>query len=134
MALLFAMKSHMFHRTTSIYFSFIVYTSWDSYLIKCRKLIIFQKQPPEVFYTKVVLKNIANFTRKDKCRSLFFNKLASLRTASLLKEGLWRRCFPINFEKFWRTPFLHNTPWRLLLVINWRNSMFSTKNQGEITL
>ena len=31
------------------------------------------------------------------------------------KKTLWRRCFPVNFEKFLRTPFLHNTSGRLLL-------------------
>ena len=27
----------------------------------------------------------------------------------------WHRCFPMNFEKFLRTPFLKNTSWRMLL-------------------
>ena len=30
-----------------------------------------QKQPPEVFYKKGVLKNLVNCTRKHLCRSLF---------------------------------------------------------------
>ena len=29
--------------------------------------------------------------------------------ATLLKKRLWRRCFPVNFAKFLRTPFLKNT-------------------------
>ena len=29
----------------------------------------------------------------------------SLRPATLLKKRLWRRCFPVNFAKFLRTPF-----------------------------
>ena len=37
---------------------------------------------------------------------LFFNKVTGLRAATLLKKGLWHRCFPVNFEKFLRTPFL----------------------------
>ena len=32
-----------------------------------------------------------------------------------LKKSLWHRCFPVNFAKFLRTPFLQNTPGRLLL-------------------
>ena len=36
-----------------------------------------QKQPPEVFYKKIVLKNFRKFTGKHLCQSLFFNKLAS---------------------------------------------------------
>ena len=39
----------------------------------------------------------------------------SLRPATLLKNRLWHRCFPVNFKKFLRTPFLQNTSGRLLL-------------------
>ena len=49
------------------------------------------------------------------CQSLFFNKVAGLRPATLFKKRLWRRCFPVNFVKFLRTPFLQNTSGRLLL-------------------
>ena len=38
-----------------------------------------QKQPPEVFYKKLVLKKFAKFTVKYLCQSLFFNKVAGLR-------------------------------------------------------
>ena len=38
-----------------------------------------------------------------------------MRPATLLKKRLWRRCFPVNFVKFLRTPFLQNTSGRLLL-------------------
>ena len=36
-----------------------------------------QKQLPEVFYKKGVLRNFAKFTGKHLCQSLFFNKVAS---------------------------------------------------------
>ena len=49
------------------------------------------------------------------CQSLFFNKDAVLRSATLLKIRLWYRCFPVNFAKFLRTPFVRNTSERLLL-------------------
>ena len=49
-----------------------------------------QKQPPEVFYKKGVLKNFAKFC---------------LRSATLLKKRLWHRCFPVNFANFLRAPF-----------------------------
>ena len=55
-----------------------------------------------VLYKKGVLKNFANFTGKHLCQSLFFNKV---RPGTLLKRGLWHRCFPVNFAKFLRTPF-----------------------------
>ena len=54
-----------------------------------------------------VLRNFAKFTGKQLCQSLFFNKVAGrLRPTTLLKKRLWHRCFPVNFEKFLRTPFL----------------------------
>ena len=41
-----------------------------------------------------------------------------LRTATLLKKRLWYRCFPVNFEKFLRTPFFtEGLPWLLLYEI-----------------
>ena len=36
----------------------------------------------------------------------------------ILKYRLWHRCFPVNFVKFLRTPFLQNTSGRLLLKIS----------------
>ena len=35
-----------------------------------------QKQPPEVFHKKGVLRNFAKFTGKRLCQSLFFKKVA----------------------------------------------------------
>ena len=54
---------------------------------------------------KGVLRNFTKFTGKHLCQSLFFNKVAGLRPATLLKKRLWHRCFPMNFAKFLRTPF-----------------------------
>ena len=39
-----------------------------------------------------------------------------LRPAALLKKRLLHRCFPVNFAKYLRTPFLQNTFGRLLLL------------------
>ena len=62
-----------------------------------------QKQPPEVFCKRGVLRNFAKFTGKHLFQRLFFNK-----------ESL-AQVFPVNFAKFLRTPFLQNTSGRLLL-------------------
>ena len=59
----------------------------------------FQKQPPEVFCKKSVLRNFAKFTGKHLCQSLFFNNVTDLRPAALLKKRLWYRCFPVDFAK-----------------------------------
>ena len=68
-----------------------------------------------MLYKKSVLRNFTKFTGKHLCQSFFFNKVAGLRPATLLKKRLWHRCFPVNFVKFLRTPFLQNTSGRLLL-------------------
>ena len=60
----------------------------------------------EVFYKKDVLKNFTKVTRKQLCQSLFFNKVAGLRAATLLKKRLWHSCFTVTFVKLSRTPFL----------------------------
>ena len=61
---------------------------------------------PEVFCKKDVLKNFAKFTGKHRCQSLFSNKVAGFRPATLLKKGLRHRCFSVNFAKILRTSFL----------------------------
>ena len=50
---------------------------------------------------KGVLRKFAKFTGKHLCQSFFFNKVAGLRPATLLKKKLWHRCFPeaCNFIK-----------------------------------
>ena len=63
------------------------------------------KQPPDVFCTKSVLKNVAKFTGKHLCQSLFLIKLQAWPT-TLLKKRLWNRCFPVNFATFLRTSLL----------------------------
>ena len=56
---------------------------------------------------KGALRNFANFTGKHLCQSL------------------WLRWFPVDFEKFFRTPFSQNTSGRLLLK---RFKEFSIQN------
>ena len=68
-----------------------------------------------MFCKNCVLRNFSKFTGKNLCQSLFFNKVASLRAATLLKKKFWQRYFPVIFEKFLRTPFLQNTSGQLLL-------------------
>ena len=63
---------------------------------------------------KGVLRNFPKFTRKHLCLSPFLNTFTGLRPAALFKKRLWHRCFPVNFVKFLRTPFLQNTSGQLL--------------------
>ena len=66
---------------------------------------------------KDVLKNFANFTGKYLCQSFFLIKLWT-SACNFVKKRLWHRCFPNNFAKFLRVPFLQNTSGRLLLVFH----------------
>ena len=68
---------------------------------------------------KSVLRNFAKSARKPRCQSVFFNKVAGLRPATLLKKRLWHRLFPVNLTKFLGSPFLQNTSGGLLLLYHW---------------
>ena len=47
-----------------------------------------QKQPPEVFSGKRVLRNFAKITGKHLCKGLAFGKVEGLSPATLLKKRL----------------------------------------------
>ena len=49
---------------------------------------VFQKQPSEVFCKKRCSEELRKIYGKNLCQSLFFNKFAGLRAATLLKETL----------------------------------------------
>ena len=53
---------------------------------------------------KGVLRNFTKFTGKRLSQSLFFDKVAGMRPATLFKKRLWHMSFPVNFAKFLRTP------------------------------
>ena len=62
--------------------------------------------------------------RKTPVQESLFNKVAGLRSATLLKKRLWRKCFPVNFVKFLRTPFFIERLWWLLLNIQNTSNKF----------
>ena len=74
-----------------------------------------QKQTPEVFLKKGILKNFTKLTGKHLCQSHFLNMGASRRPATLLKKRLWHGCFSVNFAKFLRAPILQSTSGWLVL-------------------
>ena len=69
-----------------------------------------QKQPPEVFGKKGVLKHCAIFTGKHLCWSLF-----GVFGDNSLKKRLKYRYFPVNITKFFKKTFLRNICERLHL-------------------
>ena len=66
-------------------------------------------------------------------QKLEWMELDDVEPAILLKQRLWYRCFPVNFVKFLRTPFLQNTCGRLPLKGIMRVYMF-LKNLRQMFL
>ena len=66
-----------------------------------------QKQPPEVFYRKSVLKNPTKFTRKHLCQRVFFNKVAGLRpqASNVIKKEALTKVFSCEFCEISRNIF-----------------------------
>ena len=59
---------------------------------------LIQKQPPEVFFEKSLLKHFAIFIDKLPCRSIF---LISCRSSgNFNKKRLQHRYFPVNISKY----------------------------------
>ena len=65
---------------------------------------------PEVFYKKGVVKNFAKFTGKHLCQSLFFNKVAGLNPATLLKKETLEQVFSCEFCEISQNIFSYRTP------------------------
>ena len=55
--------------------------------------------------TKGVLNIFAKFTGKHLSQNDFFNKVAGVRPATLLKERLWYRCFSYEFCKTFKSTY-----------------------------
>ena len=75
--------------------------------------VIMHKHP----YEKGVTRSFAKFARQHLWQSLFFDKIRCCRSATSLKTRLQHRCFPVNFVKFVKTPFLQIATERMLLNI-----------------
>ena len=100
----------------------MIHISWDEPGLVF-ELFMFRTSHRRCSLRKGVLRNLEKFTGKNLCQSLFFYEVAGLRPVTLLKKKLWHRCYPVNFAKFLKTPFLQNTSGRLLLKINIRRSL-----------
>ena len=75
-----------------------------------------QKQPPEVFCKKGVLKKFTNFTRKQLYWSLFPMKVQAW-LYNFFKKRLQHRCFLLKLTKFLKTLIINNICERLLLSV-----------------
>ena len=73
---------------------------------------------------KVVLEISQNSQESTCARDSFLIKLQAW-PSTLLKKSLWHRCFPVNYAKFLRTPFLQNSSGGCFckLQVNEKNSL-----------
>ena len=69
----------------------------------------------QMFYKKVVLKNVEKLTRKQLCRSLFLNRVAGLQPESLWKKRFCQKCFLVRSSIFFRIAFCWTPNARLVL-------------------
>ena len=93
-----------------------IHSIWKMYEWVTNGKLMFQKcyrsSRPEVFCKKGVLKNLAKFTGKHQCQSLFFNKVAGL-----IKKETLAQVFSREFAKYLRTTFFIEHIWSLLLCL-----------------
>ena len=95
---------------------------------------IFRSSHQRCSVKQYVLRNFAKLTGKHLCQSLFFNKVAGLRPATLLKKRLLHRCFPVNFAKFLKIPFSQKTSGRLLLYFEKNTLTYLRKNSRLMSI
>ena len=105
--------AHMHSSTLGLIFASVMTALWWLELLAMGRLKIRppiplffqpQKQSPEVFCKKDVLRNSAKFTGKHLCQSLFFNKIADLACNFVKKETL-AQVFSCEFCKISRNTF-----------------------------
>ena len=94
-----------------------IYFSTNKYCMKCI-MTNDRSSRPEVFCKKGGLTNSAKFIGRHLCQSLF---LIKLQASGFIKKKDWHRCFPANFAKFLRTPFL--TKHLRWLLLKWLSCM-----------
>ena len=97
------------------HFLFLVFKSllcfllcFINYLTQIAPLFFFSEAVTQRCFVKKVLLEISQNSQENACGRASF---ADLR----LKKRLWYRCFPVNFVKFLRAPFLTEHLWRLPL-------------------
>ena len=68
--------------------------------------ILVRSNRPVVFCKKVFLNILQNSKENTCARASFLIKLQASGLRPLLKKRLWLRCFPVDFVKFLKTPYL----------------------------
>ena len=83
--------------TFSVLLCVLLNMFWEQKLISWNEqnisVVICRSSRPKVFYKKGVLRNFAKFTGKHLRESLYFNKVAGLRSANVCLQGSKRPIF-----------------------------------------
>ena len=93
--------------TTTSFWTWTCFQELRKYLQQSMPLNYIQKPPPpkpvvrKCSVKKVFLKKLEKFTGKHFCQNLLFT------TATLLKNWLRHKSYPLNYEKFLRAPLIH---------------------------
>ena len=66
--------------------------------------------------SKQVFLKVSKFHRKTAVVKRLFDKVADHQTGSFIKRRLQRKCFPVKFAKFLKSPFLQNSSGGWLLL------------------
>ena len=69
----------------------------------------FQKQPPEMFCEKDILRSLAKFTGKQLCQGLFFNKVAG-QACNFIKKENPAEMLSCEFCEISKNTFSYRTP------------------------
>ena len=89
--------TYSFQSNDLVFFSHVCYKFITLYKQPSKLFISrgkkFRSSRPEVLCKKGVPRNFEKFTGKHLCQSVFFDKVAGLRPATLLKKELWHWCF-----------------------------------------
>ena len=71
-------------------------------------LIIYKSSRLQICSSKQIFLKLGKFQRKAPVLECLYNKVAGSQARNVIKKRLQKRCFPVKFAKFLRTPFSRN--------------------------
>ena len=111
-----------------------LFSIWTTELLIANLIVnIFRSSRPEVFCKKIVLGNFAKFTGKHLCERLFFNDVAGLSLATLLKKYL-AQVFSWVFSGTDVSIFREHLRWQLLLFGRTLNIAYELNGRKNVCI
>ena len=78
--------------------------------------IMFRSSRPDAFCKNLFL-DISENSHQNTYATVSFLKQLQAESCNFIKKSFWHSCFPVNFVKFLRTPFIIEHLWWLLLFV-----------------